>query len=71
MLDPEVLLPFIEQLKSYFRIPKVVSKVDVELEYKDKNALKDFACKYYDYAVIELAKDKASLLVLKKLQNQI
>ena len=65
MIDPEVLLPFVEQLKSYFRVPKVVSKVDVNISFKQKDKLAELACKYYDYAVIELAKEKASFLVLK------
>jgi len=69
MLDPEVLLPFIDQLKSYFRVPKVVSKVDVELSYKQKDLLKDLSCKYFDYAVIELSKEKASLMVLKNFKT--
>ncbi len=69
LVDPEVLLPFIEQLKSYFRVPRVVNKVDVQLSYTSVEDLSELACKYYDYAIIELAKDKASFLVLKNFKT--
>jgi DNA polymerase-3 subunit alpha (Gram-positive type) len=69
MIDPEVLLPFVEQLRSYFRVPKVVSKIDVNISYKDTSKLNELACKYFDYAVIELSKDKASFLVLKNFKT--
>ncbi len=69
MISPEVLIPFVEQLKSYFRIPKVVSKIDINITYKNSDKLSELACKYYDYAVIELAKDKASFLVLKNFKT--
>ena len=69
MLEPEVLLPFIDQLKSYFKIPKVVQKVEAKINYKDQSKINDLVCKYYDYAVIELAKEKASFLVLKNFKS--
>ncbi len=69
MIEPEVLIPFVEQLKSYFRIPKIVSKIDIDLSYKDHQKLNELACKYYDYAVIELSKEKASFLVLKNFKT--
>jgi DNA polymerase III subunit alpha, Gram-positive type len=49
MIDPEVLLPFVEQLRSYFRVPRVVTKIDVNITYKNISKLNELACKYYDY----------------------
>ncbi|MFA5474349.1 MAG: PolC-type DNA polymerase III [Acholeplasmataceae bacterium] len=69
ILDPAVLIPFVDQLKSYFTVPKVVQKVDVQITYENETNLSQFACAYYDLAAIELAKEKARFLVLKNFKT--
>ncbi len=65
VVEPEVLIPFIQQLKSYFYVPRILKYVDVELSYDKTDQFDQFAKAYYDYAVIELSKEKARFVVLK------
>ncbi len=69
VLDPAILIPFVDQLKSYFTVPKVVQKVNVQIMYEDETKISQFACAYYDLAAIELAKEKARFLVLKNFKT--
>jgi DNA polymerase III subunit alpha, Gram-positive type len=65
VIEPETLIPFIQNLKSYFYISKVLSKVEVNLSYTSFNHFDNLAMRYFDYAIIELSKEKARYLVLK------
>ncbi|MEF3693157.1 MAG: PolC-type DNA polymerase III [Acholeplasmataceae bacterium] len=65
VVEPETLMPFLQTIKSYFQIPKVVLGVDVHLTYLDDEGLNQYALRYFDQAVIELIKQKARYTVLK------
>ncbi|TNF06676.1 MAG: hypothetical protein EP317_06160, partial [Bacillota bacterium] len=65
VIEPEVLLPFIEQIKTYFLVPKVVLGIEIKFTYKSLETLKNHVTKYYDYAIFELAKQKASYMIFK------
>ena len=65
VVAPEVLLPFLQTLKSYFYVPRILSGVDVSLTYKSDQAFDLVAMAYFEYAIIELSKEKARFLVLK------
>ena len=65
IIEPEALMPFLQTIKSYFQIPKVVLGVDVHLSYIKDEGLKSYAMRYYDQAIVELIKQKARYMVLK------
>ena len=65
VIEPEVLFPFIQTLKSYFLVSRVHSGVDVQLHYQSLSAFEEHAMSYFDYAVIQLSKEKARFMVLK------
>jgi DNA polymerase III subunit alpha, Gram-positive type len=68
VIGPETLFPFINNIKTYFLVSKVVSMIDVSIQYKSREAFKNFAMDYFDHAVIELSKIKARYLVLKNFE---
>src|SRR3989339_641005 len=70
VLEPDVLLPFIQQLKSYFYVPRILSSVEIQLTYKSKAHFEACALAYFDYAIIELSKEKARYLVLKNFKTR-
>jgi DNA polymerase-3 subunit alpha (Gram-positive type) len=70
VVAPDVLLPFIEQLKTFFNISHVVSGIDVFITYRTIKSIEAFAIKYYEYAYHEIAKTKASFLVLKNFKTE-
>lgn len=65
VIESESLLPFIQNLKSYFYVPKVLSEVDVRLSYRTMESYAKHAMGYFDYAIIQLSKEKARYMVLK------
>jgi len=65
VIEPEILLPFIQTLKSYFLVSRVHSGADVQLHYHSLSAFEEHAMSYFDYAVIQLSKEKARFMVLK------
>ena len=65
IIEPEALMPFLQTIKSYFQVPKVVLGVDVHLTYLKEDGLSQYALRYYDQAIIELIKQKARYMVLK------
>lgn len=65
VVEPDVLTPFIQTLKSYFTIPKKVAKVEVTLHYNNASKFDRHAMGYWEYAVFVLSKEKASFNVLK------
>lgn len=69
VIAPEVLLPFLQTLKSYFYVPRILSGVDVSLSYRKLDLFDQVALAYFDYAVLELAKEKARFLVLKNFKT--
>lgn len=75
IIEPEALMPFLQTIKSYFQVPKVVLGVDVHLTYLKEDGLSQYALRYYDQAIIELIKQKARYMVLKnfkvRYENQI
>lgn len=64
-VEPEVLLPFVTNLKSYFYISRVLTSIKVKFNYKSLDGFEKHAMSYFDYAIIELSKEKARYLVLK------
>ena len=70
VIFPDVLLPFLQTLKSYFYVPRILSGVDVSITYKSYDLFDQVALAYFDYAVIELSKEKARFLVLKNFQTK-
>jgi len=64
-VEPEVLLPFITNLKSYFYVSRVLTSILVKFNYISLTSFEKYAMSYFDYAVIELSKEKARYLVLK------
>ncbi|MCF7931328.1 MAG: PolC-type DNA polymerase III [Acholeplasmataceae bacterium] len=65
VVESETLIPFIQNIRSYFYVPKVLTHVDVNIEYLSKKSFKQHAMGYFDYAIIQLSKEKASYAVLK------
>ena len=65
VISPDTLINFIDQIKSFFMIPNVVSNVFVNITYKSLEALSTYIVKYYEYAYTEISKMKSSFLVLK------
>lgn len=68
VVEPEVIIPFIQTLQIYFHIPKIVNEVIVELEYETINSFEKYAKGYFNYAIINLTKQKASYTVLKNFE---
>ena len=64
MVPPYELAGFLNQLVTFFRIPKKVLKVGFDLSYKNNN-LKDFAKEYYEFIIQRIADEKPSLLIFK------
>lgn len=65
VVAPDVLNLFVVQLKTYFHIPRIKNNIHVLISYKDQAKLSQYATLYFDYAIIELSKDKASYMALK------
>jgi DNA polymerase III subunit alpha, Gram-positive type len=68
VIEPEVLEPFIQQIKTYFYVPKVVLNVYVRFVYEKLDEFKDYALSYYEHVLYLLCKEKASFLVLKNFE---
>ncbi|MDX9692437.1 MAG: hypothetical protein RBT45_08265, partial [Acholeplasmataceae bacterium] len=71
VVEPEVLLPFIEQIKTYFLVPKVVSAIDINFSYKDLSLVNKHALAYYDYAIFKLTRKKASFTIFKNFKSKL
>ncbi len=65
VIESESLIPFVQTIKSYFAVPKILTHVDVHIEYESKKSFSKHAMGYFDYAIIQLSKEKASYAVLK------
>jgi DNA polymerase III subunit alpha, Gram-positive type len=65
VIEPEILLPFIQNIKTYFYISRILKSVDVKVNYLNQDNFIEHATRYFDYAIIELAKEKARFMVLK------
>jgi len=65
VIAPEALFAFIQTMKSYFFKPSVLRGIDVVIHYQKHADIGPYAKVYFDFVVLELAKDKASFLVLK------
>ena len=63
--EPQVILPFIETIKTYFLVPKVVLGIELAFSYKKLNQFDQYAKNYYDQVIYELAQAKARFMVLK------
>lgn len=70
VVEPEVLLPFLQQLKSYFYVPRILQRVDIGLSYQSLDRFDQCAMAYFEYAILELAKEKARFLVLKNFKSR-
>jgi len=70
VISPEVLMPFIEQIKVFFKITNVVNDIDVHIKFNSHATLEAFANKYYTYAYQKIAKTKGSYLVLKNFKSK-
>ncbi|MGE4320648.1 MAG: PolC-type DNA polymerase III [Acholeplasmataceae bacterium] len=70
VIGPDVLIPFIEQIKTFFLIPNVVKHVKTNIFYEKTDALDAYIIKYYEYAYTEVSKSKSSFLVLKNFKAQ-
>jgi DNA polymerase III subunit alpha, Gram-positive type len=68
VVESEVLEPFIQQIKTYFYVPKIVLQVYVHLSYEDLSQFKDYAIQYYEHVLYLLCKEKASFLVFKNFE---
>ena len=62
---PEVLMAFIQTVKSYFFRPNIMEKIDVKIKYENTLELEKHGVRYIEQAIIELANEKARYLVLK------
>lgn len=56
------LKPFLTNLKSYFLLPGVVSKVEVKLTFDKLKRLNDYARDYFEYICREVAEEKSRFL---------
>ena len=70
VIEPEVLLPFLQTLKSYFYVPRILSGVNVNLSYENLTSFSEVAIKYFDYVILDLSKEKARYLVLKNFKTR-
>ena len=70
VIEPEVLLPFLQTLKSYFYVPRILSGVIVNLSYDNLTSFSEVAIKYFDYVILDLSKEKARYLVLKNFKTR-
>ena len=70
VIESETLLPFIQNIKSYFFVPKILSEVQVQLFYNSLNSFDQYAMSYFDYAIIQLSKEKPSSIVLKNYKTR-
>ena len=68
VVEPNVLMSFIQTLKSYFFISRILNGVDVSLTYDSVVNFDQYAKTYFDYIILELAKEKARYLVLKNFE---
>ena len=71
MIEPEVLLPYIEQMKTYFLVPKVVLGIDLRFSYQSLEHKNKHALAYYDYVIFELARQKARYMVFKNFKTRL
>ena len=65
VIAPEMLMPFIANLKTYFFISRLLSTIDVDIKYESLTQFQPYALAYFDFVLIELSKEKARYLVLK------
>jgi DNA polymerase III subunit alpha, Gram-positive type len=65
IIDTDILPPFIDQLKSYFLVPKVLKKVYVDIHIEDTSDFDQYAMKYLDFIIFDRIKHKPSMIVLK------
>lgn len=70
VVDPEVLIPFIQQMKSYFYVPRILQDVEIGISYLSDQKFDQVAMAFYDYAILELSKEKARFLVLKNFKTR-
>ena len=70
VVEVEVLIPFLQTVKSYFYIPNVVLGVDVKLTYQTQDHLEKHILRYLDQIIIELSNEKARYLVLKNFKTR-
>ncbi len=65
IVEPESMALFMQTMKSYFYIPKIVLGVDLSIHYHSLASLGVHALRYFEHAIIELSKQKARFSVLK------
>ncbi|MBN2299788.1 MAG: PolC-type DNA polymerase III [Acholeplasmataceae bacterium] len=65
IIESELLIPFVQTLKSYFYVPKILTAVDIKITYLSRDNYQKHAMSYFDYAIIQLSKEKARYMVLK------
>lgn len=64
------LKPFLTNLKSYFLIPGVVSKVNVKLSYDKIKRLADYSRDYFDLICREVAEEKSRFLAFLSFKHE-
>ncbi len=65
IVTPDVINLFVVQLQTYFHIPSIKNKISTRISYEDTKKLDELAPLYFEYAMIEIAKEKASYIALK------
>ncbi len=70
VIESESLIPFIQTLKSYFFVPKILLAVDIKLSYRSMKSYEKHVMGYFDYAIIQLSKQKARYMVLKNFKTR-
>ncbi len=64
------LKPFLTNLKSYFLIPDVVSKVYVNLKFDKLDRLSDFSRDYFEFVVREISETKPRFIVFLSFEHE-
>jgi DNA polymerase III subunit alpha, Gram-positive type len=65
IVEPNLVIPFISNIQTYFKVSKVVSDIKVEFEYKSKKSMDLYIMSYLDHILIELSNEKARYSVLR------
>ncbi|CCV63979.1 DNA polymerase III polC-type (PolIII) [Alteracholeplasma palmae J233] len=68
VISPHEITILINQLQSFFTIPRKVLSVDFKLTFKNKD-LKTYSKEYYEYIIGKVAAEKPSLLIFKNFES--
>jgi DNA polymerase-3 subunit alpha (Gram-positive type) len=69
IIEPDLLFSFINNIERYFKVPKVVKKVEVVIEFANIDQFEKYALDFYETILQVQMNDKPSYAVLKNFKT--